>query len=164
MGDNGKAVRLELVLAEGDYRNIPEALKSSVKASVARDTGEIMLKTNSPGKFYVSLIWYLDNRKGIATDLFKEKTRMHFALYLMHSSVLARMQTNERTGDDEENEILGSVKNIIGEMVKITEKGDDSALEHFHKKAMESYSLMAFSEEDDNIREVMDMYSEVGHA
>ena len=89
---------------------------------------------------------------------------MHFALYLMHSSVLARMQTNERTGDDEENEMLGSVNSIIGEMVKITEKGDDSALEHFHKKAMESYSLMAFSEEDDDIREVMDMYSEVGHA
>ena len=164
MGDNEKAIRLELVLAEGDYRNIPESLKSSVKASVARDTGEIMLKTNSPAKFYVSLIWYLDNRKGIATDLFKEKTRMHFALYLMHSSVLARMQTNERSGDDEEKEMLDGVSFVIGKIVKSTQKGDDRALKHFHNKAMENYSLMAFSEEDDEIRKMMDMYGEVGHA
>ena len=164
MGDNEKAIKLELVLAEGDYRNIPGPLKSSVKASVARDTGEIMLKTNSPGKFYVSLIWYLDNRKGLATDLFKEETKMHFALYLMHSSVLARMKTNEVSGDDEENEMLDGINYVIGKMVKSTEKGDDRALEHFHKKAMENYSLMAFSEEEDEIRRMMDMYGEVGHA
>ena len=136
-----RSITASLSVGEDDFTNLPDGCKHVVRAAVVSDSGELLTKMDSPVSFYVTMLSYLETRKGIH-ELFGEKSDMHFAIKLTHSSVAADRESYERVGKEVPDSIARS-DSALSSIIRKSSNGDDRHLNGFHDRAMERYEVLS---------------------
>ena len=136
-----ESISANLKLGTGDYDLVPEGCKHLIVKAAVSDSGELMMKVDSPVVFYVTLLAYLDERKGLHR-LFDEPSDRHLAINFVYSSVQADELTHKKSGKGVPSNVVRA-KEAIGVIVRNLEKGNEVGLDLFHDAATGRYQIIS---------------------